>query len=152
MRKHEQQFTPEQEELFNRRYEEKYDLPDPIYFEWLKINHPESHPDNSSLSDHFAIAADDIFLQDSDPLAENSSLCLVNSDANIVRQTITSLPEEVREDEPTEVSQAASDTEASPSSSSKHASRYLEKVILRKYHLVMIHVFGPPVLYHSSCT
>ena len=116
-----------QEELFNRRYEEKYNLPDPIYFEWLKINHPESHPDNSSLSDHFAIAADDIFLQDSDPLAEDNSLCLVNSGANIVRQTITSLPEEVREDEPTKVSQAASDTEASPSSSSEHASRYLEK-------------------------
>ena len=123
----EQRFTPEQEELFNRRYEEKYDLSDPIYFEWLKINHPENHPDHSSLSDHFAIAADDIFLQDSDPLAEDNSLCLVNSGANTVRQTITSLPEEVREDEPTKVSQAASDTEASPSSSSEHASRYLEK-------------------------
>ena len=79
------------------------------------------------MSDHFAIAADDIFLQDSDPLAEDNSLCLVNSGANIVQQTITSLPEEVREDGPTKVSQAASDTDASPSSSSEHATRYLEK-------------------------
>ena len=30
----------EQEQLFQRRYEEKYDLPDPAYQQWLMINHP----------------------------------------------------------------------------------------------------------------
>ena len=39
----ERQFTHEQEELCNRRYEEKYDVPDPIYLKWLKINHPDGH-------------------------------------------------------------------------------------------------------------
>ena len=124
---YEQQFTPEQEELFNRRYEEKYDIPDPIYFQWLKINHPESHPNNSSLSDLFATVADDIFLQDSDPLAEDNSLCLVNSGANIVQQPVIPRPEEVREDEHTEMSQAALDTEPCLSSSSEHASKCFVK-------------------------
>ena len=40
----EQQFTPEQEKLFNRRYEENYDIPDPVYLEW----HPESNLDTYS--------------------------------------------------------------------------------------------------------
>ena len=34
-------FTPEQETLFARRFEEKYDLADPLYSQWLKINHPQ---------------------------------------------------------------------------------------------------------------
>ena len=34
-------FTSEQEALFKRRFEEGYDLNDPAYMAWLKINHPE---------------------------------------------------------------------------------------------------------------
>ena len=36
-------FTPEQESLYKRRYEEGYDLDlqDPAYVAWMKINHPE---------------------------------------------------------------------------------------------------------------
>ena len=135
----EQRFTPEQEELFNRRYEENYDIPDPIYLEWLMINHAESHPDNSSLSDHFPFVAvsDDLLLQelDSYPLAEDSSLCLVNSGANIVPHAVSPLTEEVipvREDEHMEMnSQAPPATDSCPRSSSEvneHGSGCVEKV------------------------
>ena len=31
----------EQVQLFEKRYEEGYDLPDPLYLKWLKINHPK---------------------------------------------------------------------------------------------------------------
>jgi len=34
------EFSPEQEQLFQRRFEEKYDLSDPVYQQWLKIYHP----------------------------------------------------------------------------------------------------------------
>ena len=34
-------FTSEKEALFKRRFEEGYDLNDPAYVAWLKINHPE---------------------------------------------------------------------------------------------------------------
>ena len=33
-------FLPEQEHLFQKRFEEKYYLPDPVYLQWLRINHP----------------------------------------------------------------------------------------------------------------
>ena len=33
-------FTPEQIALFQTRYEEGYDLEDPTYSQWLKLNHP----------------------------------------------------------------------------------------------------------------
>lgn len=34
-------FPPDQEELYRKRFEEGYDLTDPGYVAWLKINHPE---------------------------------------------------------------------------------------------------------------
>ena len=34
-------FSPEIEALYQKRYEEKYDIEDPGYVAWLKINHPE---------------------------------------------------------------------------------------------------------------
>ena len=34
-------FTKEQESLYSRRYEEGYDLDDPGFVAWLKINHPD---------------------------------------------------------------------------------------------------------------
>lgn len=34
-------FTAEQEQLFNKRFEEGYDLKDPNYIAWLKINHAD---------------------------------------------------------------------------------------------------------------
>ena len=34
-------FSPEKEALYQERYEEKYDLNDPGYVAWLKINHPD---------------------------------------------------------------------------------------------------------------
>ena len=46
-------FTPEEEVLYKRRYDEGYDLADPGYMAWLKINHPElsSAYGNCSTSD-----------------------------------------------------------------------------------------------------
>ena len=41
-------FTPEQEERFQRRHEEGYDVYDPIYVPWLELNHPESLPPKGS--------------------------------------------------------------------------------------------------------
>ena len=35
-------FTPEQDALYERRFQEGYDIPDPSYAAWLKINHPLS--------------------------------------------------------------------------------------------------------------
>ena len=34
-------FSPENELLFRRRYEENYNVGDPEYIAWLRINHPE---------------------------------------------------------------------------------------------------------------
>ena len=36
-------FSAEQEKLYQRRYEENYNIPDPDYLEWLKINYPSEH-------------------------------------------------------------------------------------------------------------
>ena len=46
-------FTPEEEVLYKRRYDEGYDLADPGYMVWPKINHPElsSAYGNCSTSD-----------------------------------------------------------------------------------------------------
>ena len=35
-------FTPKEEETFQRRHEEGYDLYDPLYVAWLELNHPDS--------------------------------------------------------------------------------------------------------------
>ena len=46
-------FSPEKEKLFATRFEEDYDIQDPEYTAWVKINHPEcclSAASNSSVS------------------------------------------------------------------------------------------------------
>ena len=35
-------FSPEKEDLYKKRYEEGYNVDDPDYIAWLKINHPTS--------------------------------------------------------------------------------------------------------------
>ena len=56
-------FSADQEELYKRRYQEGYDIPDTMYEEWLKLRHPQSSPPTSSpilspqaisLSEHFS--------------------------------------------------------------------------------------------------
>ena len=47
-------FSPEQEALFRRRYEEKFDLPDPEYQKWLAINHPEDVKLSGSMVTHIS--------------------------------------------------------------------------------------------------
>ena len=37
-------FTREQESLYKRRFEEGYDVHDPSYIAWLRINHPDTSP------------------------------------------------------------------------------------------------------------
>ena len=41
-------FSPEKEVIFKKRYEEHYDLRDPEYECWLKINHPEDVSESAS--------------------------------------------------------------------------------------------------------
>jgi len=47
-------FSPEQEALFRRRYEEKFDLPDPEYQKWLAINQPEDVKSSGSMVTHIS--------------------------------------------------------------------------------------------------
>ena len=41
-------FTPEQEILFARRFAENYDMVDPVYSQWLEINHPRVHVEHQN--------------------------------------------------------------------------------------------------------
>ena len=43
-------FSKEKEELFQKRYEEKYDIPDPEYVAWLRLNHPDAEVSPSEAS------------------------------------------------------------------------------------------------------
>ena len=43
-------FSKEKEELFRKRYEEKYDIPDPEYVAWLRLNHPDAEVSPSEAS------------------------------------------------------------------------------------------------------
>ena len=45
-------FSSSQEALFRKRYEEGYDLPDPVYRQWLAINHPEGSKSSGSMITH----------------------------------------------------------------------------------------------------
>ena len=45
-------FTPVEEKLYQRRYEEGYDLPDSQYAKWLAINHPQEGKSCCSLVTH----------------------------------------------------------------------------------------------------
>ena len=44
-------FSPEKEDLYKKRYEEGYNVDDPDYIAWLKINHPTSVSSISSVID-----------------------------------------------------------------------------------------------------
>ena len=115
-----QQFTSEQEALFSKRFEENYDIPDPVYLEWLTINHPKAHPDNSSLSDNFSFTiSDEVLLQGLDQsLVDDNSLGLVNSGINIVPHVVSTPTERqtlLLGDKPTTMnSESASATESCP--------------------------------------
>ena len=43
-------FSPEKEALFRKRYREGYDIVNPEYNAWLRINHPEVSSVNDSTS------------------------------------------------------------------------------------------------------
>ena len=124
-----QQFTSEQEALFSKRFDENYDIPDPVYLEWLKINHPEAHPDNSSLSDHFSFTlSDDLQVLDQS-LVDDNSLGLVNSGINIVPHVVSTPTERQIPllDEPTTMnSESAFATESCPGPKS-YVSECVEK-------------------------
>ena len=69
-------FTIEQEELYRKRFKEGFDIPDPGYVAWLKINHPEialsttgtsttisSQPNSASPVDKQQVASSDVLDQ-----------------------------------------------------------------------------------------
>ena len=43
-------FSAEQEKRFQRRYEEGFNIPDPLYLEWLKINHPSDDQGDTEIN------------------------------------------------------------------------------------------------------
>ena len=45
-----QPLTQDQLRLFEQRYNEGYDIPDPVYLEWKRENHPESVSSGRSIS------------------------------------------------------------------------------------------------------
>ena len=47
-------FSPDQEALFRKQYEEGYDLPDPVYRHWLSINYPEDAKSSASMTTHIS--------------------------------------------------------------------------------------------------
>ena len=49
----EDSFTPEEEARFLIRYNENYDLPDPRYQAWLRLNHLEENCQELGLTEHF---------------------------------------------------------------------------------------------------
>ncbi|XP_011403833.1 PREDICTED: stress response protein NST1-like [Amphimedon queenslandica] len=69
-------FTIEKEELYGKRFQEGFDIPDPGYAAWLKINHPEialsttgtsttmsSKPNSASRVDKQQVASSDVLHQ-----------------------------------------------------------------------------------------
>lgn len=69
-------FTIEQEKLYRKRFKEGFDIPDPGYVAWLKINHPEialsttgtsttmsSQPNSASPVDKQQVASSDVLDQ-----------------------------------------------------------------------------------------
>lgn len=67
-------FTAEQIERFNRRHEEGYDLPDPIYEDWLKLNHPDAALCSSVVARFAAVPAlDPVRSSESEGLALSES-------------------------------------------------------------------------------
>lgn len=53
-------FSTEQEELFDRRYQEGYDIYDEEYVSWLRINHPDALPNNQSSILNFFPGVEDV--------------------------------------------------------------------------------------------
>ena len=43
-------FSPEKEALYQKRYDEGYDLKDPEYVAWLKMNHPDAEVSTCSMA------------------------------------------------------------------------------------------------------
>ena len=55
------EFSPEQELLFQRRYEEYYDIPDPVYQQWLKIKYPTAAQGQEYQVSEFSLKQEHLF-------------------------------------------------------------------------------------------
>ena len=90
-----QVFSAEQEQVFQKRYTEGYDLPDPVYRQWLTIHHPElvsavqhvcvppSDPDEpESLTDLFSYVAPQSPLTMSEPTGLDDTLGSTSTSLN----------------------------------------------------------------------
>ena len=63
-------FSPEQEAMYQRRYEERYDISDPSYIAWLKIYHPEAEVSGTSSIDTSSLSSGKQGSNSSDILSE----------------------------------------------------------------------------------
>ena len=62
---------PEKAALFQRRYEEGYDIPDDEYMQWLRENHPESVTDQAA---HSHNCSDSVSQSNSDSQTDNQTM------------------------------------------------------------------------------
>ena len=74
-------FTPEQQVLYQKRYEEGYDIADPGYTEWLKIHHPSGSQSTTSTTGSIVLSE-----------SPKSSECSIVTHAT--KSISSSLPEE----------------------------------------------------------
>ena len=72
-------FSPEEESLYARRYEEKYDLYDPKYEEWLAANYPEAS--HKTYDKENAVSSMDLVASTPNRSTSNSPKVLMMSNA-----------------------------------------------------------------------
>ena len=71
--------SPDKVELYKKRYEEGYDLDDPSYTAWLKINHPTEVCSNTTKSSSSLVSGE--LLKESRDLADSGKSKLSSGDA-----------------------------------------------------------------------
>ena len=72
-------FSPDKVELYKKRYEEGYDLDDPSYTAWLKINHPTEVCSNTTKSSSSLVSGE--LLKESRDSADSGKSKLSSGDA-----------------------------------------------------------------------
>ena len=140
-------FSPEQMELYQRRYDEEYDIPDPQYLRWKEIYYPDEHPGKNcndwelekSLAQEFSyiepcspVAVLDTTCEVEEPLEEPS---LASHDTIEANNAPTSMIEPVSETSVDSLQQSSSSVTASmpeERNELKHISKFLIQYVPSK--------------------
>ena len=72
-------FSPEQMELYQKRYDEEYDIPDPQYLRWKEIYYPDEHPGKNCNAQKLekSLAQEFSYIELCTPIAILDALCTV---------------------------------------------------------------------------